>query len=103
VNCSGAVSFVGSWGYQNGPRQKVLTVTSVSSGVLAVGQVLSGNGITAGTTISGMMGNDDVASVVANWAGDKLQVVAVNSGGLDAGQPIVASVYKSIICVYELL
>lgn len=78
----------------------VLTVSAVGAGVLHVGQVLSGSGVTAGTTIvslgtgTGGTGTYNVSvsqtasSTTITATGTTLDVTAVGSGALYAGDPI---------------
>jgi hypothetical protein len=76
-----------------------LTVTAVASGTLAVGQLISGTGVTSGTTITGLgtgsgstgtytvSTSQTVASttITSNVAGTVLTVTAVSSGTLAVG------------------
>jgi hypothetical protein len=80
-----------------------LTVTDVTSGVLAVGQTISGAGVTAGTTISALgtgTGGDGtymvsipqtVASTTITASGGVLTVTAVASGALGLGDALTGS------------
>ena len=102
---SGATSF---YGYITGTT---LTVTSVTSGTLAVGQVLSGSNISSGTTItalgsgSGGTGTYTVsisqtigATMTASLSGTTLTVTAI-SGVLAVGQLIGGSGVSSNLTI----
>ena len=94
---SGTASF---YGYVSGTT---LTVTQVTSGTLAVGQTISGSGITTGTTItalgtgSGGTGTYTISSsqttgatITASLSGTTLTVTAI-SGTLAVGQLIIGT------------
>lgn len=78
----------------------VLTVSAVTSGHLSVGDVISGSGVTAGTTITslgtgtGGTGTYNVSisqtasSTTITAVGTTMTVTAVGSGALSAGEPI---------------
>ena len=75
-----------------------LVVSSVSSGTIAVGQIITGTGITAGTTIVSGAGSSWVVSVAQNVSstsitsnGTTLTVSAVGSGTLAVGQVITGT------------
>lgn len=77
-----------------------LTVTAVTSGVISIGQTISGTGITAGTTITALgtgvggigtyvvSASQTVASTTITSSGSVLTVTAVGSGALAIGQTI---------------
>jgi len=91
----------------------ILTVTSVTSGTVEVGQTISGTGIPAGTTISALTGTagqylvtdttdtiaagtaitsgDPRASITGSIQGTTLTVSAVSSGTLSVGQTITGA------------
>jgi len=78
----------------------VLTVSAVASGHLSVGDVISGSGISVGTTItslgSGTGGtgtynvsiSQTASSTTVTAVGTTMTVTAVGSGSLSAGEPI---------------
>lgn len=80
-----------------------LTVTAVGAGVLHVGQVLSGSGVTAGTTITALgtgtggtgtytvSVSQTVSSTTIVATSNILDVTAVSSGTLNVGDPISGS------------
>lgn len=81
----------------------VLTVSAVTGGVLHVGQVLTGTGVTAGTTITalgtgtGGVGtytvsvSQTVASTAITATGTTMDVTAVTSGTLSVGDPVTGT------------
>lgn len=81
----------------------VLTVTAVASGVLHVGQVLAGSGVTAGTTITALgtgtggtgtytvTPSQTAASTTITATSNILDVTAVASGSLSVGDPVSGS------------
>jgi len=81
----------------------VLTVTAVTSGTLSVGAVLSGSGITAGTTITALgtgtggtgtytvTPSQTAASTTVTATSNVMTVTGVTSGTLAVGQPISGS------------
>lgn len=78
----------------------VLTVSAVTGGVLRIGQVISGTGVTAGTTITALgtgtggtgtytvSASQTVASTTITATGTTMDVTAVTSGSLAVGDPI---------------
>jgi RHS repeat-associated protein len=86
-----------------GPSSTTMTVTSVASGTLAIGQVITGSGVTAGTTItafgSGMGGagtytvsaSQTVSSTTLTATNTLLTVTGVTAGALGVGQSVIGS------------
>lgn len=80
-----------------------LTVTAVTSGTLAVGQTISGTGVTAGTTITALgtgtggtgtytvSVSQTVASTTITASGGTLTVTAVSSGALAIGNTLTGT------------
>lgn len=80
-----------------------LTVTAVTSGTLAVGQTISGTGVTAGTTITAfgtgtggagtytVSASQTVASTTITASGTNLNVSAVSSGTVYVGQTVIGT------------
>ena len=65
-----------------------LTVTSVSDGSLAVGQILKGTGITTDTKIVEQLTKGVVFTAIWNASGSELIVTNISSGLLAVGQEI---------------
>ncbi len=83
---------------------QVLTVSAVTTGVLTVGQTISGTNVTAGTTITGQLSgtaggvgtysvsvSQTVASTTITGSGGTLTVSAVSSGALGLGDALSGS------------
>lgn len=90
--------FNGAISNGSGAAGTTLTVSSVVSGTIAIGQTISGAGITAGTTIVSGSGlswvvsaSQLVSSTTITSTGTTLTVSAVGSGTLLAGQTITGS------------
>lgn len=114
-NSTGKVQFGSNWASASATGQidpnsvtgsidgDTLTVTSVTSGVLAVGQTLTGTGIAPGTTITGLgsgTGGDgtytvnipqEVAATAITASGGTLTVSAVASGQLAVGDTLIGN------------
>jgi hypothetical protein len=80
-----------------------LTVSAVTSGVLAVGQTISGTGVTAGTTITALgtgtggtgtytvSASQTVSSTTITASGGVLSVTAVTSGAIALGEVLTGA------------
>lgn len=79
----------------------ILTVSAVTSGVITVGDAITGTGVPAGTTITGFLTGTNggvgtyqtstttaVASTTITETSRQLQVTAVTSGALVTGEPV---------------
>jgi RHS repeat-associated protein len=103
---TGSLSFTGSVGYLN--------VTSITSGSVGLGQIVTGSGVAANTLVTGLNGNHggtgtyivstpqtvasetmtnlpETASITGSISGTTLTVTAVNSGTLVVGSVINGS------------
>ncbi len=103
TSVTGSIAIVSPTPYE-GPDIAVLTVTAVGSGALVVGGVLSGTGVTTGTTIvsqltgtAGGIGTYEVtnpqtvASTTITQAYGVMTVTAVGSGALGLGQVLAGT------------